>query len=210
MIRAEREGALAILTLDRPGKANALTREMLATLLSALAGVRDARAVILTGAGKVFSAGADLDELPGGLATDPLWEQVSGAVAALPGMTVCALNGSAVGGALGMVLASDIRISVPGARFFYPALRRGYLPQPSDPVRLAALVGHGRARMMVLGSGQMSAPEALAAGLVDRVCEPDALLETARSLVADALGAKPGLVEAIKALFPPAGPEAKP
>ncbi len=202
MIGLAHEAGLAILTLNRPGKANALSREMLGQLLAALGQVRAASAVILTGAGKVFSAGADMDELPQGLGTDPLWEQVSAAVAALPGLTIAALNGSVAGGAFGMALACDIRVAVPTARFFYPVLKRGYLPQPSDPGRLVALVGPARARMLLLAGAQMSAPEALAAGLVDQLCEPADLMDRARGLAADALAAGPGHVAAVKAMIP--------
>ena len=74
MIRRQDDGALTILTLDRPDKANALTREMLTNLLAELHAVgATQQALILTGSGKVFSAGADLDEARAGLATHPLW-----------------------------------------------------------------------------------------------------------------------------------------
>ncbi|MCB1359980.1 MAG: enoyl-CoA hydratase/isomerase family protein, partial [Rhodobacteraceae bacterium] len=145
MIRRDDDGALTILTLDRPDKANSLTRSMMVTLIDHLrdAGQR-AEAVILTGAGKVFSAGADLDEARAGLATDPIWEDLSGTLAALPCLTIAALNGTLAGGAFGMALACDIRLAVPAAKFFYPVMKLGYLPQPSDPARMAALIGAGR------------------------------------------------------------------
>ena len=75
-----------------------------------------------------------------------MWERLSGAIAAFPGLTIAALNGTLAGGATGMALACDLRLAVPGARFFYPVMRLGFLPQPSDPARLAALVGPARAR----------------------------------------------------------------
>ena len=102
---------------------------------------REARALILTGRGRVFSAGADLGAARAGLATSPLWEELSAAIADLPCMTVAALNGTLAGGAFGMALACDLRIAVPEAKFFYPVMKLGFLPQPSDPGRLAALVG---------------------------------------------------------------------
>ena len=69
-----------------------------------------------------------------------MWERLSGAIASLPCLTIAALNGTLAGGAMGMVLACDLRIAVPGAKFFYPVMKLGFLPQPSDPKRLAALV----------------------------------------------------------------------
>ena len=70
-----------------------------------------------------------------GLATSDVWERLSGAIAALPCLTVAALNGTLAGGANGMALACDLRIAVPSAKFFYPVMKLGFLPQPSDPAR---------------------------------------------------------------------------
>lgn len=202
MILRHDEGALCLLTLNRPDKANSLTRAMLADLLAHLQRMAGVQALILTGAGKVFSAGADLDEAKAGLATDPVWEQVSGALAALPCLTVAALNGTLAGGANGMALACDLRLAVPTAKVFYPVMRLGYLPQPSDPARLAALVGPGRARMILMAGARIEAPEALAWGLIDRLCQPETLLTEARALCADALAAPPGHAGRIKAMIP--------
>ena len=203
MIRRRDEGALTLLTLDRADKANSLTRAMMEQLLAELrdAGARQ-QAVILTGAGKVFSAGADLDEARAGLATDGIWEELSGTLAALPCLTIAALNGTLAGGAFGMALACDIRLAVPGAKFFYPVMKLGFLPQPSDPARLAALVGPGRARMILMGGARIEAAEALAWGLVDRLLEPEALLQAAEALTADARTAPAGHAGRIKARIP--------
>ena len=134
MIDVLREAGVWTVTLNRPDKANSLTEAMLADLVSVMQSAEEARAVILTGAGKVFSAGADIEAARAGLALSPLWEELSGAIAALPGVTVAALNGTLAGGAMGMALACDLRIAVPQAKFFYPVMTLGFLPQPSDPV----------------------------------------------------------------------------
>ena len=136
--------------------------------------------VLLTGAGKVFSAGADLDAARAGLATSEVWERLSAAIAALPGLTIAALNGTLAGGAFGMALACDLRIAVPEAKFFYPVMKLGYLPQPSDPARLAALVGPARAKLVLMGGARLSAEEALRFGLVDRLVPSDGLHEAVR------------------------------
>ncbi|MEO0918210.1 MAG: enoyl-CoA hydratase/isomerase family protein, partial [Pseudomonadota bacterium] len=143
MIQVDRDGAIWTLTLARPEKANALSRSMLHDLAEAVLHASQhqaTRAIIITGAGKVFSAGADLDEVHKGLATDPVWENLSGALASAHCLTIAALNGTVAGGALGMVLAADLRIAVPEATFFYPVMKLGVLPQPSDPARLTRLV----------------------------------------------------------------------
>lgn len=202
MIRRHDEGALTILTLDRPDKANALTRAMLSDLLAHLRNLGAAQALILTGTGPVFSAGADLDEARAGLATDSLWEEVSGTLAALPCLTIAALNGTLAGGAFGMVLACDLRLAVPGAKFFYPVMKLGYLPQPSDPARLAALVGPGRARMILMAGARVSADEALGWGLVVRLVAPERLMDEARALTVDACAAPMGHAGRIKAMIP--------
>ncbi|MCX7643849.1 MAG: enoyl-CoA hydratase/isomerase family protein [Rhodobacteraceae bacterium] len=200
MIRITRSGGVRTLTIDRPGKANALTREMLAQLADAAATAWDEgdRVLVLTGAGRVFSAGADLEAARAGLATDPVWERLSAAVAAFPGLAIAALNGTVAGGACGMVLACDIRIAVPGARIFYPVMRLGYLPQPSDPRRLAALVGPARAKLILMAGARITTEEALAWGLVDRIAPAERLPETAADLAADALAAPPDHLAAIK------------
>ena len=151
--------------------------------------VDGAQALILTGEGRVFSAGADLDEARAGLATDPVWERLSGALALAPFLTIAALNGTLAGGAFGMALACDIRLAVPGAKFFYPVMKLGFLPQPSDPARLAALIGPARAKMILMAGAKIEADEALAWGLVDRILSPETLMDVARTLTADALAA---------------------
>ncbi|KUF11053.1 enoyl-CoA hydratase/isomerase family protein [Pseudoponticoccus marisrubri] len=200
MIRLDRDDGLWTVTLDRPDKANALTAEMLERLCQIAEEARTARALVLTGTGKVFSAGADLDAARAGLATSPLWERLSGAIARLPGLTICALNGTVAGGAMGMALACDLRIAVPGARVFYPVMKLGFLPQPSDPARLAALVGPSRAKMILMAGQKIGVEEAQAWGLIDRIVEGD-LLEEARALAADTLGATPEHAAAIKTLI---------
>lgn len=202
MIRLETTEGLWVATIDRPEKANSLTAAMLEELVRIAEGAQEARVLVLTGTGRVFSAGADLKEARAGLATSPLWERLSGAVAALPGLTVAALNGTLAGGAMGMALACDIRLAVPEATFFYPAIKLGFLPQPSDPARMAALIGPSRTRLMLMGGARLNAAEALSFGLVDRVVEGD-VLAAARALCADTLAADPQIAHGIKALCRP-------
>lgn len=200
MISLERDGGYWIAVIDRPDKANSLTPEMLERLCEIAEAAREAQVLVLTGVGKVFSAGADLEAARTGLATSPLWERLSGAIARLPGLTICALNGTLAGGAMGMALACDLRIAVQGAKFFYPVMKLGFLPQPSDPARLTALVGPSRAKMILMAGQKIPADEALQWGLIDRIVAPDALMTEARALAADTLGQTPEHSRAIKAL----------
>jgi len=202
MIDCQIEAGLWTVTLNRPDKANSLTAAMLeqmSVILDEAAADAQIRALILTGAGeKVFSAGADLDEARAGLALSPLWERVSGGIAALPCLTIAALNGTLAGGAFGMALACDLRLAVPQARFFYPVAKLGFLPQPSDPGRLVALMGPARAKLVLLAGQKLTADEALSFGLIDRITLPEHLVEQARGLAEDALAGKPEVLHRIK------------
>ncbi|WP_435139693.1 enoyl-CoA hydratase/isomerase family protein [Pseudopelagicola sp. nBUS_19] len=199
MIGLKKEASgLWIVTINRPEKANSLTLDMLNDLVTIANSAQDARALILTGTGQVFSAGADLDEARAGLATNTVWERLSGAIAALPGLSIAALNGTMAGGAMGMALACDIRLAVPGAKFFYPVMKLGFLPQPSDPGRMASLIGPARTKMIMMGGQKLLSDEALATGLVDRLAEPKKLIDVARDLAADTLAADPVIALGIK------------
>ena len=200
MIELTKDDGLWTVTINNPGKANALTGAMLTELAEIAEAATEASALILTGAGKVFSAGADLDEARAGLATSDVWERLSGAIAALPCLTVAALNGTLAGGANGMVLACDLRIAVPSAKFFYPVMKLGFLPQPSDPKRMAALIGPARTKLILMAGQKITAEEAYAFGLVDRIVAPEDLMPTARELVADSVAAKPDIAAGIAGL----------
>ena len=179
MIDLSKADGVWTVTINRPEKANSLTSDMLQELTKIASSAQDARALVLTGMGRVFSAGADLEEAKAGLALSPVWEELSVAIAALPCLTITALNGTLAGGAMGMALACDLRLAVPSAKFFYPVMKLGFLPQPSDPARLRALVGPARTKLILMGGQKITAEAALQFGLIDQVCEPDVLLETA-------------------------------
>ncbi len=201
MIKVEDTETLRTVTIDRQDKANSLTADMLEQLCIAAEGAKGKHAFVLTGAGKVFSAGADLEAAKAGLAVSPLWERLSGAIADLPCLTIAALNGTVAGGAMGMVLACDLRIAVPQSKLFYPVMKLGFLPQPSDPKRLAALVGPSRAKMILMAGQKITAEEAQIWGLIDRICEGAEMTQQIETLTADACAAKTDHVAGIKNLF---------
>ena len=200
MIDATASDGQLTLKINRPDKANALTEAMLSELADCIENTEQ-RVLVITGVGKVFSAGADLEDVQGGtLATSPEWERLSSAVAAFKGLSVASLNGSCAGGALGMVLACDLRIAVETAKFFYPVIKIGVLPQPSDPSRLRALVGPSVAKRILLTGAKVDAPEALSLGLIDQISDTDLEADT-HNLIKPALNADPAQVTAIKALI---------
>lgn len=200
MITLDRQEGLWKITLNRPEKANALTAAMLQDLAEIAEAAQQARGLIITGAGGVFSAGGDLDEMTDGLATSALWERLSTAIAAVPGLSIAALNGTLAGGAMGMALACDIRLAVPQAKFFYPVMKRGFLPQPSDPLRMSALIGPARTKLILMGGQKLTAQEALQFGLIERVLEPEDLLPTAENIAADTMAASPEIARGIRML----------
>ncbi len=200
MIGLEKDGGTWTVTINRPDKVNSLTGAMLEELCEIAEAAKNSRILILTGTGRVFSAGADLDEARAGLALSPLWERLSGAIAALPGLSIAALNGTLAGGAMGMALACDLRLAVPSAKFFYPVMKLGFLPQPSDPARMSALIGPSRTKLILMGGQKIEAPEALQFGLIDRIVDADSLLATAHNIAADTLAAKPEIAAQIKSL----------
>lgn len=200
MIDQHRDGDVLTLTLNRPEKANSVTHEMLHELADAVVG-HAGKVLILTGQGKVFSAGADLDAAKAGLAINPVWERLSTAIADYQGLSICALNGTLAGGSCGMALACDLRIAVPTAKVFYPVMKLGFLPQPSDPRRLVELVGPARAKMILMGGVKVTAEEALQWGLVDRIVAPEALMEAAHNLATDCIAAETKHVVAIKEMI---------
>ncbi|MGB1508989.1 MAG: enoyl-CoA hydratase/isomerase family protein [Paracoccaceae bacterium] len=203
MIDIEKSQGLWTLRINRPDKANALTAQMLEEIYEIVQDAQNARALIITGSGKVFSAGADLEAAKAGLATSDVWERVSASIAKLPCLTIAALNGTLAGGAFGMALACDLRLAVPTAKFFYPVMALGYLPQPSDPERMSALIGPARTKMILMAGQKLTAQEALTYGLIDRICTPETLLEMAYFLCDGALNAKPEHAMSIKKMCSP-------
>jgi len=187
--------------INRPEKANSLSSEMLEELLAIIEKANSARGIILTGQGKTFSSGADLSEVKSGLATSPIWEKLSLSLKELNCVTIAALNGTVAGGAFGMILACDIRICVPSSKFFYPVMKMGYLPQPSDPKRLMDLIGPGRAKLMLVAGEKLDSEKAYKFGLVDEIVMVEDLISRAHTLLDASLSALPNHVSGIKRLM---------
>jgi enoyl-CoA hydratase/carnithine racemase len=180
---------VAVVTLERPEKLNALTTDMRRELAATLRhfGSGSVRGIVLTGAGRAFSAGEDLRaaaELPpGGLAAEiESFHDITRAALQTRVPTVAALNGIAVGGACEMALCFDARIGTPTAELFLPENSIGLTISNASSVLLPRLAGH-RAMRLVLDSARISAGEALAAGLLDEIVAKTSLIETAIQLI---------------------------
>jgi enoyl-CoA hydratase/carnithine racemase len=189
LVEIRRDEAVCVLTLRREEKLNALSTAVERELQDALATdeVRSSACVVVTGSGRAFSAGADLNELGGRTPEDVLayyrdtgdvYEQV----AALPQPTLSAIAGYYLGGGLELALATDFRIADETAVFGFPEVALGILPSSGGTHRLTRLLGCGRAKELMLLRERLDAPQALAAGLVTEVVAPGAALERAQEL----------------------------
>jgi enoyl-CoA hydratase/carnithine racemase len=193
VLRVERHGPVAVLTLSRPQRRNAVTYALLDALISAVDAVEadeDVRVAVVTGAGDFFSAGTDLS-VPDGYAADgsdfkPLRggdRDVGGELslrifdATIP--FIAAFNGTAVGIGVTMSLPMDIRIASAEARFGLPFTRRGIVPESCASWFLPRLVGIARALDWVVTGRVFPAAEALAAGLVSELVPPGSVLDRA-------------------------------
>jgi enoyl-CoA hydratase len=196
-VRLERAGAVATVTLDRPKALNALDEATLRDLARAIRELRrdDAvRAVIVAGAGRAFSAGADVSAMAAmspadGYALSRLGHDVFGRLEALEVPVVAAVHGVALGGGLELALACDLIVAAEGARLGQPEINLGLIPGFGGTQRLVRRIGLGRARRLVYLGEQVQAAEALAMGLVDRVVPASELAAEAGSL-ATALATK--------------------
>ena len=176
-----------LVTLSRPAAANALSTAMgheLLALWTALAADPSMRAVVLTGAGRFFCAGADLKERDG--MTDAAWgdqhrlfEDMIRAQLACPFPLIAAVNGAAMGGGCEMALACDFVWASETARMGLPEAGLGIIPGLGGTQNLTRAVGERRAAEMLMSGVPVDAAEALAIGLVNRVCAPDSLVAEA-------------------------------
>ncbi|MFE6286300.1 enoyl-CoA hydratase/isomerase family protein [Streptomyces sp. NPDC057877] len=181
---------VAVLTLDRPARRNALTRDMrraLAARLRHYGDGRRVRGIVVTGRGDAFSAGLDLREAGRGPVDLPgemeLFNDITRAALAAGVPVVAALNGVAVGGAGEMALSFDARVAAPGAALAWPENALGLTVSNAASLFLPRLAGPSRARHLVLGSARVDARAALGLGLVDEIVAPDDLVPAAVRLV---------------------------
>jgi enoyl-CoA hydratase/carnithine racemase len=174
--------------LDRP-KANALSVAVLGQISDAVAGLHadPPGAVVLWGGRRIFAAGAEITELEGAGAdtVGASFHQALTTLAALPRVTIAALNGYALGGGLELALACDFRLCAEDSKLGLPEVLLGLLPGGGGTQRLPRLIGPSRAKELILTGRQVPADEALALGLVNRVVPPDDVLEAALEWAAE-------------------------
>jgi 2-(1,2-epoxy-1,2-dihydrophenyl)acetyl-CoA isomerase len=188
LVGVEVANGIGTVTLNRPEKLNALTRELCAALLAALRSLAardDVRVLILTGAGRAFCAGADLTILErDGPALVAAGKEIALAIRSAPQPVIAAINGAAAGGGANLALACDYRIAAEGAALGQVFHKLGIGPDWGGSYFLPRLVGPSQALELIWSARMVPAGEAHALGMVDRVVPGDRLLAEAHALAA--------------------------
>lgn len=192
VVRYEVRSSVAIITLNRPDKRNAFSRELVHQIDEAITRAAvdtSVRSVILTGEGSAFCAGMDLEELRQSIqdTEEKIWSdayklaQLFDRIYSLSKPTIAAINGAAVAGGAGLVTVCDLAVSVSTAKFGYPEVRRGLVAAIVLP-HLLRHVGERAARHLLLTGELIGAAEAARIGLINQVVEPEQLMTTALAL----------------------------
>jgi enoyl-CoA hydratase len=207
-IAVERDGAIAVVTLNRPAVLNALNSALLEELSNALADLErteDARAIVITGSGsKAFAAGADIGELnvlPNALAAADKarsGQAVTLQIERLRKPVIMAINGFALGGGCELAMSGDIRIAAENARFGQPEVNLGLMPGYGGSQRTTRLLGKGMAMYLCLTGEMIDAAEALRIGLVQRVVPQAQLLDEAKKIAQTIASKAPLAIAATK------------
>lgn len=183
----EVQGPMALITINRADKHNAISLDTLDELQSAAAAAAlddDVRVITITGAGdRAFASGSDLEEVKNRdfkKALEPIVQGLADQLERTPKPTIAAINGICMGGGLEVALGCDLRIATPGSRFATPEGKLGIIPGGGATARLPRIVGRGWGMEMLLMGDPIDAERALAIGLVTRLVEPGELLAEAR------------------------------
>jgi methylglutaconyl-CoA hydratase len=204
------DARVATITLNRPDKRNAISFELIDDLIQALEEVAksDALVVILTGAGKAFCSGMDLDNLKALLGRSPeqnlqdsqTMVRLFRALYEFPKVTIAAVNGAAIAGGAGLALLCDFTLAVPEAKFGYTEVRIGFVPAIVSTFLLRQ-VGEKQARDLLLTGRLFGADEAARMGLINEILPPENLMTRARELAALLMENSPSSLRATKQLL---------
>lgn len=207
-IKYEVRNGIAILTLNRPEALNALNNDFfqdMEVLLSDIRNDKEVRILIITGAGKAFVAGADISEMVGmDVAMAEKFSRRGQAVflglEKLNIPVIAAVNGYALGGGCELAMACDIRIASSKAKFGQPEVSLGLIPGFAGTQRLPRLIGLGNALNLLLTADQISADEAFRIGMVQKLTEPEQLMDEVYKLAEKIISKGPRAVSVIKSV----------
>lgn len=189
-IKAEMQDGIAVLTVNRPQVLNALNSSLLQEMndfLDKIEQRKDIRVMVITGAGKAFVAGADIGEMSDLNERQALLFAQKGQnaferIENLPFPVIAAVNGYALGGGCELAMSCDFRIAAKTAKFGQPEVALGLIPGYAGTQRLAKITGLGNALYLILSGETITAEEALRIGLIQKVTEPESLLEETMKL----------------------------
>lgn len=218
-ILVEQKGHLQIITINRPNQLNALNKQTIEELNSALSSANNdsnTGVIILTGSGeKAFVAGADIKEFAdfsvdqGRELAAKGQELLFSFIENMSKPVIAAVNGFALGGGLELAMASHIRLASSNAKLGLPEVGLGVIPGYGGTQRLAQLVGKGKANEMIFTAGMISADEALTWGLVNHVCAPEELMDLAEKTAGKILNNSPlaiaSAIRSVNALYSKGG-----
>jgi len=209
-LKLQESGGIALLTLNRPDKRNAISYELIAELLQALESLRNSESQILivTGAGKAFCSGMDLENLKSligrteeqNLEDSRTMARLFRSIYDFPKPTIAAVNGPAIAGGTGIATICDFTLATPEATFGYTEVRIGFVPAIVSTFLLRQ-VGEKQARDLLLTGRIFSAEEALRLGLVNEIVEPERLLPRAHELAGKLIENSPSSLRATKELL---------
>jgi enoyl-CoA hydratase len=206
-IKFETDGAIAMVTIDRPKALNALNDETIAELdhcFAAIEGDQNILCVILTGGGeKAFVAGADIGELavldvPGGQKKCDVGQAFMFKLEHFPVPVIAAINGFALGGGCEIAMACDIRLASDKARLGQPEVNLGIIPGYGGTQRLSRLVGEGKAKQLIFTGDMINAAEAYRIGLVDEIYPAEELIPKAKEMAQKIAAKGPLAIRAAK------------
>lgn len=209
-IQLAHDAAVATITLDRPDKRNAISFELIDDLLRGLDEVAKSRAqvLIITGAGKAFCSGMDLDDLKALIGRSPeqnlkdseTMVRLFRSLYEFPKVTIAAVNGAAIAGGTGLALLCDFTLAVPEAKFGYTEVRVGFVPAIVSTFLLRQ-VGEKQARDLLLTGRIIGADEAARFGLINEIVAAENLMAKARELAARLIENSPASLHATKRLL---------
>jgi enoyl-CoA hydratase/carnithine racemase len=211
----EVQGAVAVLTLNRPDRLNAISGPMLATLSKRLLEAdadRGVRAIVLTGAGRAFCAGLDLQDASGGtgigsggggggFSAFDLRNAPPNVLHNIDTPTICALNGGAAGYGMDMALGCDIRVAAESSKLAAAFVKRGIVPESGGTWYLPRMIGWAKASELIFTGRTLGAKECLEWGLVNKVVSDATLLDDALALANEIAGNAPLAVQSSKRLM---------
>jgi enoyl-CoA hydratase len=181
---------IGIVSINRPEARNSLNLDVLdelAEVFGSIAGSEEVKAVIVTGVGNAFVAGADISQMRDMTAAEGRkmtlrGQEVMGLIEEIDKPVIAAVNGHALGGGCELAMACDVRLASDQAKFGQPEVNLGIIPGFGGTQRLPRLVGKGMAKYLILSAAIIDAQEALRIGLVEKVYPPEALLDEAEKL----------------------------